>query len=73
MRKTRKLLKEECDNNNPYARFRSPIPPHLTSEERVIWEKEYKWEKQEIERRRKEGFYDISSAPEQYKESGDPE
>ena len=36
---------------------RSPIPKHLTPEERVEWEKEIEWEKKEHERRRKEGYY----------------
>jgi len=37
--------------------FTSPIPPHLTPEERKEWEKELEWQKQEVERRKKEGFY----------------
>ena len=37
--------------------FVSPIPPHLTPEEREVWEKELEWERQEHERRKKEGYY----------------
>ena len=37
--------------------FISPIPPHSTPEERQEWEKELEWEKQERERRKKEGLY----------------
>ena len=50
------LLSEEYD---PEWRnqFISPIPPHLTPEEREIWEKELEWERKEHERRKKEGFY----------------
>ena len=38
--------------------FKSPIPQHLTPEERVVWEREAAWEEKERERRKKEGFYD---------------
>lgn len=38
--------------------FKSPIPQHLTPEERIIWEREVEWEEKERERRKKEGFYD---------------
>ena len=38
----------------------SPIPPHLTPEERAEWEKELEWENQELERRKKEGFWKYS-------------
>ena len=41
-----------------YNRFRSPIPKHLTPEERKVWEEEREWELQERARRKKEGFYD---------------
>ena len=37
---------------------KSPIPPHLTPEEREVWEEELNWQKEEIERRRKMGMYD---------------
>lgn len=47
-------MKKENDFDN----FKSPIPQHLTLEERIIWEREAEWEKKEYERRRKEGFYD---------------
>jgi len=37
--------------------FKSSIPPHLTPEERAEWEKELEWERQELARRKKEGFW----------------
>jgi hypothetical protein len=40
-----------------FDQFRSPIPPHLTPEERERWEKEVEWERQEYERRKLEGYY----------------
>ena len=43
---------------NFFNQFRSPIPKHLTPEEREEWEKNYKWEQEELARRVKEGFYD---------------
>jgi hypothetical protein len=43
---------------NFYNEFNSPIPPHLTPEEREPWEQEVEWQQQEMERRKKEGFYD---------------
>jgi hypothetical protein len=45
------------DQKNFYLQFRSPIPPHLSPEERETWEKEQKWEQQEHERRKKLGYY----------------
>ena len=50
-------MKKENDFDN----FKSPIPQHLTLEERIIWEREAEWEKKEYERRKKEGFYDDRS------------
>ena len=47
------MKKEE----NHFNKFRSPIPKHLTPEERKRWEEEIAWEAQEKERRRMEGFY----------------
>lgn len=43
---------------NIFNKFSSPIPKHLTPEERVQWEEDYEWELQERARRKKEGFYD---------------
>ena len=40
-----------------YDQFISPIPKHLTPEERERWEKELEWERQEVERRKQEGFW----------------
>ena len=39
------------------CRFISPIPPHLTPEERAEWEKELEWEQKEYQRRKRLGFY----------------
>ena len=44
-------------NSEWQKQFISPTPPHLTPEEREVWEKELEWEQQEKERRKKEGFY----------------
>ena len=43
---------------NYFNKFQSPIPPHLTDEEKETWEEEYERELKDRERRRKEGFYD---------------
>ena len=51
-----KVLREYCDKEWR-QQFISPIPPHLTPEERAQWEKELQWERQEHERRKKEGYY----------------
>tara|TARA_Y100000310_G_scaffold191166_1_gene191172 strand:- start:133 stop:309 length:177 start_codon:yes stop_codon:yes gene_type:complete len=48
-----KVLKKYYSQNQ----FISPIPPHLTPEEQAEWEKEIKWEKQEHERRKRQGYY----------------
>ena len=56
MKKSRVLLAEEYDKEWQ-KQFVSPIPPHLTPEEREVWEKELQWERQEHERRKKQGFY----------------
>ena len=34
----------------------SPIPRHLSPEEREKWEKELDWERKELERRKREGW-----------------
>ena len=39
----------------------SPIPRHLSPEEREKWEKELDWERKELERRKREGLYPDSS------------
>ena len=43
--------------NNFFDGLNSPIPPHLTPEEREKWEKDAEWERQEHQRRKKEGMY----------------
>ena len=40
-------------NKDFYNDFMSPIPKHLTPEEREEWEKELEWERQERKRREK--------------------
>jgi len=45
------------DDKDFYNKLKSPIPPHLTPEEREEWEKELEWERKELERRRREGRY----------------
>lgn len=56
MKGKRKLLKGAYDKEWR-QQFISPIPPHLTPEERKIWEKELEWERKQIKRRKKEGLY----------------
>ena len=48
-----------ADQNDPewLKHIKSPIPPHLTPEEKAEWEQEFEWEKQELERRKREGFW----------------
>jgi hypothetical protein len=48
-------MKKDDKRNNPY---KSPIPPHLTPEEREIWEEDLRWQEEEVERRREQGMYD---------------
>jgi hypothetical protein len=48
--------KASKESNDP-DKFKSPIPPHLTPEEREAWEKDFEWEKKERQRRKKEGLY----------------
>ena len=55
-RNTRIILKEGYDREWQ-KQFISPIPPHLTPEEQEMWEREMRWQKQEYERRQKEGYY----------------
>ena len=56
MKEERKLINGHYDSEWR-KHFISPIPPHLTPEERQVWEKEIQWEEQERERRKNEGFY----------------
>ena len=44
-------------DKNPYKERYSPIPKHLSPEERERWEKDLEWEEQERKRREKEGMY----------------
>ena len=50
-------LSSEARDPGWQNQWRSPIPPHLTPEETAQWEEEVKWDKKEIERRKREGFY----------------
>jgi len=56
VRRRANLIREQYDPEWQ-KQFISPIPPHLSPQEREIWEKELEWERQEHERRKKEGFY----------------
>ena len=55
-RSKRKVLREHFDEECQ-KQFISPIPPHITAEEKAKWEEELKWQQQEVERRKREGFY----------------
>ncbi len=55
MGKKPRLLRESSYYNAD--EWTSPIPKHLTPEERERWEKELEWERQEVERRKQEGFW----------------
>ena len=57
MDKNRRLLEERVYDEEWQKEFISPIPKHLTPEERKEWEKNLEWERQEYERRKKEGYY----------------
>ena len=50
-------MNRENGNHYSYEEWTSPIPKHLTPDERIRWEKELEWERQEHERRKAEGFY----------------
>lgn len=45
-------------DDKPSFPYTSPIPPHLTPEEREQWEKDQEWQEKEVERRKKSGLYD---------------
>ena len=45
------------NNDKPSNPHKSPIPPHLTPEERELWEEDLRWQEEEIKRRRKKGMY----------------
>ena len=67
--KKRKLLLEDSF----FDKFNSPIPPHLSPEEKIEWGKELKWEQQELERRKKEGFWKYSNPSSSYHQHLDDE
>ncbi len=56
MKRKRKLLKGAYDKDWQ-QQFISSMPLHLTPKEKAIWEKEIEWDRQERERRIREGFY----------------
>ena len=47
------MKKEE----NYFNKFKSSMPPHLSPEEQEEWLKEEEWDRQELERMKKEGLY----------------
>jgi len=49
-------MKNNDKERDPYKP--SPIPKHLTPEERAIWEQDQEWQEKEVERRKKSGLYD---------------
>jgi hypothetical protein len=51
-----RIAKSSKESDDSHERF-SPIPKHLSPEERKKWEKDIKWEREEVERRKKEGLY----------------
>ena len=51
------MRRESSNNHFSYEEWTSPIPKHLTPEERKRWEEELEWERQEHERRKSEGYY----------------
>jgi|APGre2960657505_1045072.scaffolds.fasta_scaffold172558_1 hypothetical protein len=50
------MTTQNKDNDLP-SKWTSRIPLHLSNKESVEWEKDLKWEIEEHERRKKEGFY----------------
>ena len=44
-------------NDKPHYTRMSPVPPHLTPEEREEWARQQEWDEQEVERRKKDGMY----------------
>lgn len=58
-RKSKSIASKKSDDFS--KRFTSPIPRHLSPEERDKWEKDLEWEKKEHERRKREGFYPKST------------
>jgi len=40
-----------------FNKFKSSMPPHLSPEEKEEWLKDEEWNRQEFERRKREGFY----------------
>tara|TARA_B100000214_G_scaffold372363_1_gene350470 strand:- start:878 stop:1063 length:186 start_codon:yes stop_codon:yes gene_type:complete len=57
MKRSKSKVLRECYDKEWQKQFISPIPPHLTPEEKERWEKELEWERQEYERRKAQGFY----------------
>ena len=57
MRSSKSKVLHEHYDEEWQKQFISPIPPHLTPEEQAEWEKELQWERQELERRKAEGYY----------------
>ena len=57
MKRSKSKVLRECYDKEWQKQFISPIPPHITPEEKERWEKELEWERQEYERRKAQGFY----------------
>ena len=43
MKSSHSKVLNECYDSEWQEQFISPIPPHITPEEREIWEKELEW------------------------------
>ena len=52
----------ENNNENFFNKFKSSKPKNLAPEEEDQWDREDEWNKQEHERRKKEGFYDSNES-----------
>ena len=57
MKTNREKLVKRLYDQEYVNQYISPIPPHLTPEEREVWIKELEWQEQEVDRRKREGFY----------------
>ena len=57
MKTNREKLVKKLYDQEYVNQYISPIPPHSTPEEREVWVKELEWQEQEVNRRKREGFY----------------
>ena len=59
---------------NPYDDMKSPIGPHVTGAELIEELESLEWDKQEVERRRKEGMYkEQRKKPKKSKKRSEPD